>query len=177
MKYFYIFLIFLGVVILLSIIITISVCLYHKHRNKIKDEAIYNLLSEIIDIDDYKLERISIAGFNYRITSKSKSIYICVVDNFNCNEILVNSPLKWQTKSNPTDDSIKFIESIKTPMLAKIKDDKEIHKLFIVYPNARQLMRAVNECEYEFIYPETDVFGVNAITYNTLLYTKEVKNL
>ena len=62
-------------------------------------------------------------------------------------------------------------------MLAKIKDDKEIHKLFIVYPNARQLMRAVNECEYEFIYPETDVFGVNVITYNTLLYTKEVKNL
>lgn len=177
MKYFYIFLIFLGVIIVLSIIITIAAYLYHKHRNKVKDEAVYNLLQNLIDNDDYRLERINIAGFNYRISSKNKSTYICVVDNYNCNEILINSALKWQTKANPTDDSIKFIESIKTPMLAKINDDKESSKLFIIYPNARQLMRAVNECEYEFIYPETDVFGVSVITYNTLLYTKEVKNL
>ncbi len=177
MKYLIIALIFIGVVILLAICISIATYLYNKHRKKVMDEDVYSILSEIIDTDDYSLERIKIGGFNYRITSKSKSIYICVVSNFNCNEILVNSPLKWQTKANPTDESIKFIDSIKTPMLAKINEDKEVKKLFIIYPNARQLMRAVNECEYEFIYPETDVFGVSVITYNELLYTKEVKNL
>lgn len=90
---------------------------------------------------------------------------------------MINSKIKWQIKENPTDDSLVFIDNIVKPMMSEIKDDKEVKKLFIIYPNARQLMIATNECEYAFVYPKTDVYGASVVTYNRLLYTKDIKKM
>ena len=51
---------------------------------------------------------------------------------------------------------------------------KAYKKLYVIYPNARTLLKYINECEMIFINPNTDVYGTNIITYAEL---KEKTNL
>lgn len=165
--------------ILLVITITIIVILIVMHYKQIKKcyLDINNLLIDLIGNDDAKLERINISGFDYKITFKTQVAYICVINNPKCNEILINSKTKWQTKSSPQDESIKFIDKVVDAMNVKINYEREVDKIFIIYPNARQLMIALNECEYAFVYPQTDVYGAKVFTYNRLVHTNEIKKI
>ena len=45
---------------------------------------------------------------------------------------------------------------------------KGIKKIYIIYPNSRSLLKYVNECEMEFVTPETDIYGTQVITYLAL---------
>lgn len=115
-------------------------------------------------------------GFDYKISYGNTVYLIKMVLNPYNNEILINGPTRWQIKSSPNDESIKMIEDIEEPMLAKFTSNKQvIKKLFIIYPSCRLLMMAINECEYEFIYPTTDVHGANVITFNDFKYILETK--
>lgn len=166
-------------IILLVITITIIIILIVMHFNQIKKCYIdvNNLLIELIENDDAKLERINISGFDFKITSKNQVTYVCVINNPKCNEILINSKTKWQTKSSPQDEAIKFIDKVVDAMNVMINSEREVNKIFIIYPNARQLMIALNECEYAFVYPTTDVYGTKVFTYNRLVHTNEIKKI
>lgn len=45
---------------------------------------------------------------------------------------------------------------------------KKEHKLFIIYPNVTALLKVINECEMVFVYPDTDVYGAQVISYKKL---------
>ena len=50
----------------------------------------------------------------------------------------------------------------------KLSSNYKPYKIFLIYPNARSLLRYINECEMEFVYPQTDVYGARIITYKAL---------
>lgn len=162
--------------IVIVAVIVFAITAHKKTMNKL-NENIFNLLSDLISDQEAKVEKTTAYGFQYKIIEKNWITYVCTIYNPKCSEILINSKIKWQIKENPTDDSLVFIDNIVKPMMSEIKDDKEVKKLFIIYPNARQLMIATNECEYAFVYPKTDVYGASVVTYNRLLYTKDIKKM
>lgn len=162
--------------IVIVAVIVFAITAHKKTMNKL-NENIFNLLSDLISDQEAKVEKTTAYGFQYKIIEKNSITYVCTIYNPKCSEILINSKIKWQIKENPTDDSLVFIDNIVKPMMSEIKDDKEVKKLFIIYPNARQLMIATNECEYSFVYPKTDVYGASVVTYNRLLYTKDIKKM
>ena len=143
--------------IVIVAVIVFAITAHKKTMNKL-NENIFNLLSDLISDQEAKVEKTTAYGFQYKIIEKNRITYVCTIYNPKCSEILINSKIKWQIKENPT-------------------DDKEVKKLFIIYPNARQLMIATNECEYAFVYPKTDVYGASVVTYNRLLYTKDIKKM
>lgn len=162
-------------VIFVAIVFTIRTI---SKKNKIKlHENIQSLLTDLIGDQEARIERTQAYGFHYKIIEKNKITYVCIVYNPKCSEILINSNNKWQIKDNPMDESINFVDSVITPMMSSIEDEKEVKKLFIIYPNARQLMIAVNECEYAFVYPNTDVYGANVVTYKRLLNIKDIRKM
>lgn len=167
----------LGLTIVIIIIVIIMIVIAHKNAMNKLHENIFKLLSDLISDQEAKVEKTSLHGFHYKIIEKNRITYVCIIYNPKCNEILINSKIKWQIKENPTDESLVFIDNIVEPMMSEISDEKEVKKLFIIYPNARQLMIATNECEYAFVYPKTDVYGASVITYNRLLYTKDIKKM
>lgn len=165
-----------ALIIIIIAVVVLAITAHKKAMNKLH-ENIFNLLTDLISDQEAKVERTTAYGFQYKIIEKNRITYVCTIYNPKCSEILINSKIKWQIKENPTDDSLVFIDNIVKPMTSEIKDDKEVKKLFIIYPNARQLMIATNECEYAFVYPKTDVYGASVVTYNRLLYTKDIKKM
>lgn len=171
--------IILAIIVLCFFIIAVvilAVVVHKKAINKLH-ENVFNLLCDLIGDQEAKVEGTNAYGFQYKIIEKNRITYVYTIYNPKCSEILINSKNKWQIKENPTDDSIVFLEDIVRPMMSQIKDEKEVRKLFIIYPNARQLMIAINECEYAFVYPNTDVYGANVVTYNRLLCMKDIKKM
>lgn len=171
-----ILLIAIFLIIVIIVVIVLAITAHKKTMDKLH-ENIYNLLADLTFDQEAKIEKTTAYGFQYRLIEKNRITYICIVYNPKCSEILINSRNKWQIKENPTDESLVFLDEIVEPMMSEIKDEKEVRKLFIIYPNARQLMIAINECEYAFVYPKTDVYGASVVTYNRLLYTKDIKKM
>ena len=82
----------------------------------------------------------------------------------------------WQIRKGPHDESLNMLDGIEEPMHAEFKNEsKHVEKLFIIYPNARQLLIALNECEYAFISKDTNVYGAKLITYQDLVSLIEIE--
>ena len=77
--------------------------------------------------------------------------------------------MKWNYGKNigiENKKEVKENEELIRLDIKKEKNGKKPRKLFIIYPDAKSLIMVVNECEYEFVDSDTDVYGNNIITYN-----------
>ena len=63
---------------------------------------------------------------------------------------------------------MRFVENIEGLMRMDEENERNAKRLYIVYPNARTLLKYINECEMVFIHPDTDVYGTNIISYVAL---------
>ena len=142
--------------------------MYSDVENELNNFAIFNKTT---------LEPKMKPEYDYIIHSATKKIYIKVIPNISDQEITVNSSVKWQLRRTIDDKSIKYVENIDAMMrrdLPAYEDGLQTKKLYIIYPNAKSLLKYINECEMEFVDPTTDVYGTRIITYNAL---KENNNI
>ena len=132
--------------------------------------AINQLFNEYIkDNPECKFEEVSKAEYDYKFETPNYIYYIKIVPNFTNQEITVNNSVKWQLRKSFNDESLRFVDGIEPLMRMDINSVGKISKkLYIVYPNARSLLKYINECEMEFVHPDTDVYGTNIITFVNL---------
>ncbi|RIA75950.1 hypothetical protein EI71_00984 [Anaeroplasma bactoclasticum] len=163
--------------ILIAVIIFISLRSYKSHKKKKMFLAVEELLNEYVAADPLysKLEKSSVKEYDYILTTKEIKVYIMIIPNFHQGEICINSPTKWQFRKTYQDSSSRFVPRVdrlmrfEPPMEAGLR----IKRLYIVYPSSKSLLRYINECEMEFVRPETDLNGCSVITYSFLLEHKD----
>ena len=109
-------------------------------------------------------------AYDYILRTANYDYYIKVVPNFNNDEICVNNSVKWQTRKSYKDEHQRFVRDIDLLMRLDLKpvDGRKPKKLYIIYPDARSLLKFINECEMEFVHYHTDIYGARIITYNDL---------
>ena len=160
-------------VVLLLIGLIVFLALFKRHKVKKMYDDIYNLLSKIektnsnnkLTIINPKSDEYS--KYEYTLETTNYFYYIKIVDNRKNSEICVNNSVKWQVRKTIMDESMNFVSGIEGLMRMdpSYVNNKPTKKLYIIYPNARSLLKYINECEMEFVHPHTDVYGSNVMLY------------
>ena len=160
---------YLIIALVIFAIIIIAVIFLNKHKNTKKKNDITALFAEacrLQNVTDYKLDYVKKDAYDFYYEDSKNIYYIKIVNNPLNKEICVNNAIKWQLRTHGAIDEMNFVEGIDGLMRMDLKKQgKEQHKLYIVYPTARALLKVINECEMIFIYPDTNVYGANIITY------------
>lgn len=163
----------LGVVFIVVITIVVLTILKKKRVQKRKND-ILSLFTEACKekgIEDYKLEHVKKDTHDFYFESEKSIYYIKVIYNFSNQEICINNAIKWQLRRvNDHNETLSFVEGVEPLMRLDLTNpNKKEHKLFIIYPNITALLKVINECEMVFVYPDTDVYGANVVSYKKLL--------
>lgn len=167
-------------VIVLIIAIYISIItILNKRKSILMYKSINGLFLGYLEKNpDFKFEEVSKREFDYVFETYRFKYLIKVVPNFNNQEITVNNSVKWQLRKSFRDESIRYVNGIEPLMRLDVQNDtKIVKKLYIVYPNARSLLKYINECEMEFVHSDTDVYGTNIITYVNLDKNRDLLDL
>lgn len=153
-----------GIIIVLVLLLVTKIYLVKRDNNAKK--AIYDCLSEFGEIEntvnslyDFKLEN---ADFIYLFK---------IVYNYDCREIALNSKNYWVRNGTvvSSKNSGVLIEGIYDLINKKdFEYDKNIKKIYVIYPSARTLLKTINESEVVFIKPELDCFGVKVTNFTDL---------
>ncbi len=157
---------FLIILMILMVIVTITiVSLLISRKNKAK----LAILNELNLYGPTTKEKDKI--YDYLVDTKDFVYCIKVIYNFNNLEISVNNKNYWQLNdkvisSKKSGTKLEGIYDLVND--EKLKFDKPHKKVYLVYPNSKILVRAVNESELAFIHPNTDCFGVNLIKFTEL---------
>ena len=168
-------------VVIILVIITFSIVMKkieERQFNKMFSEVEKALNSLKKNDEEFKLIRCYTQTHDYYFETPNYNYYIKVVPNFLNAEICVNNAVKWQLRKSINDDAMRFVEGIEPLMRMEFEPSaKPNKKLYIVYPNARSLLKYINECEMVFVKNNTDVYGTNIITYINLSTNQDVISL
>lgn len=168
------FKVLLIVIIVIIILLIIAIVVYNiMIKNNIKKmymeiERLFESLVDENEPDEYNFIKVFNNKYDYVFDTPAYKYYIKVVPNLSNEEICVNNSVKWQLRKSFNDESLRFVENIEGLMRMDDEIEKNIKRLYIVYPNARTLLKYINECEMVFIHPDTDVYGTNIIPFVTL---------
>jgi hypothetical protein len=175
---------YVKIIILVSILlivglffITFLFITIKKHKIRNMYLAVDNLLNKIVSANEgYELNKSAEAEYDYQLKTNKTVYYFKVIPNFDSEEITINNSVKWQLRKSFNDESLRFVDGIEPLMRMELpaNDNKINKKLYIVYPNARTLLKYINECEMEFVHPDTDVYGTNIITYINLRENRDI---
>lgn len=168
----------ISVCVVIFLICILYVILSVTKKNSIKkmylevEKIFETLIPE--DAEGYEIKKLFIKDYDYVFETPAYTYYIKIVPNAGNQEICVNNSVKWQLRKSFNDETMRFVDNIEGLMRMDIDSLKPYKKLYIIYPNARTLLKYINECEMVFIHPNTDVYGTNIIPYVAL---KENPNL
>lgn len=159
----------IAIVSLIAVIIVLNIL----HKNNIKKmyleiEKLFEALVDKNNPDEFNFLKVYNAKYDYVFDTPAYKYYIKVVPNLANEEICVNNSVKWQLRKSFNDESMRFVENIEGLMRMDEENERNAKRLYIVYPNARTLLKYINECEMVFIHPDTDVYGTNIISYVAL---------
>ena len=169
-----------AVFVFLIVVLIVITSLYRKHRITIMNNDITNIFNEYIKNNPtYTLTVSGKLEYDYVFETEKYIYYIKVVPNFSNQEITVNNSVKWQLRKSFNDETMRFVSGIEPLMRMDLTNTKgkTNKKLYIVYPNARSLLKYINECEMEFVHSDTDVYGTNIITYVNLNENRDIIKL
>ncbi len=180
-----IFINILAAVILLIIFISILFAIINKRKMKAMYSDIEKLFNNIAlnDIENTKLvkntNKDTMKIYDYNFITKNYNYYIKVVPNFQNEEICVNNATRWQLRKSFNDESMRFVQDIDYLMRMNLihENGKISKKLYVIYKNARTLLKYINECEMEFVHHDTDVYGTNIVTYSNIIEIQHVIKL
>lgn len=152
------------IVVLISIICIIT-SITKKRIIKRKKMDIAEVLNDICkNIEGSQYSIIENECYNYELKTPKAIYYIKIIDNSTNEEICINNSTKWQLRRSFNDSSLRFVPNVDAFMRKELKGKK----IFIIYPNARSLLKYINECEMIIVRSDTDVYGTNVITYAEL---------
>jgi len=160
------------IVIIVAIVLLIAFAVVTNIAKKNAIKKMYNEVEKILEdviVENQQvkceLEKTFSPQYDYVLKTPNLDYYIKVVPNLSNQEICVNNSVKWQLRKSFNDETMRFVEGIEGLMRMELDNSKAYKKLYIVYPNARTLLKYINECEMVFIHPNTDVYGTNIIPY------------
>lgn len=160
------------ILIFILIIATIWLIQYQKKQKRKNDLLrIFNTACKKRGITDYRLEYVKKETHDLYFESEKHIYYVKVIYNPANHEICINNAIKWQIRKLGENDenNMFFADGIEPLMRLDLHNkNKKEHKLFIIYPNTRALLKIINECEMVFVYPDTDVYGARVMTYYEL---------
>lgn len=172
-----------AVIILIIITVFIINIIFTKRKNhKMFTEFADFLMRVCKENDDVSYEKVLSSkksdhiSYDFTLETPKYKYFFKLVPNFPEYEITINNSIKWQIRRSYTDESLNFAPGVEEFMRLDIPNDsnKTNRKIYIIYPNSRSLLKYVNECEMEFVTPDTDIYGTRVITYVAL---KENPNL
>ncbi len=159
-------------ILVIGIIILICFSVHISKTNKRKNDILKLFMTacQKKEITKYTLQYLKKADYDVYFESEKSIYYVKVILNPSSQEICINNAVQWQVrKLNDPNGHIVFVEKIESLMRLDLKNkEKKEHKLFIIYPNTRALLKVINECEMVFVYPDTDVYGASVVTYHNL---------
>ena len=174
-------------IIIIASIILFLIILYVVIITIVKKSQLKKMYSDVeAFLDFYTTENIGsfekkfLPEYDYILRTKKNQYFIKVIPNFSNQEITVNNSVKWQLRKAFNDESLRYVENVEPLMRMDMpnNDGKLLNKkVYIIYPNAKSLLKYINECEMEFVHPDTDVYGTNIITYVYLNENKETLDL
>lgn len=163
-------------IILAVLLIAISIAIYFfvvkSKKTKMKNDILrlFSTACKNKNITEYTLQFLKKDHYDIYFESDKSIYYAKIIVNPGCHEICVNNAIKWQIRRlNDNQEHLNFVENIESLMRLDLQNNaKKEYKLFIVYPNARALLKVINECEMVFVYPDTNVYGASLVTYRNL---------
>lgn len=176
----------LQVYIIISIVVLIAIILLINIYSKQINNKIKNSIVKIIDVAcknkgiiDYRLDTVKKSTHDFYLETNNSIYYIKLIYNFKNYEICINNSTKWQIRrSNSSESQMKFVEGVDDLMRLDLpKSGKKNYKLYIIYPNTKALLKVINECEMVFVYPDTDIYGTNVVTYKQLVEDVDLLDL
>lgn len=110
------------------------------------------------------------APYDFMFETEEKKYLFKVIFHPSQAEINVNSKNYWQVNHGVVSSRKQGVQLKGIYGLVNYEEvsRKPIQKIYIITPNAKVLMKVVNECEMVFITPETDCFGVNIYRHSDL---------
>lgn len=162
------------IVVLIALIVAAVVITNVTKKNTIKKmykdiEDVLHTIKNADGSDTILTPIVNNAAYDYNLETENYIYYIKVVYNSGNQEICVNNSIKWQLRRHFNDNTLRFVPDIEGLMRLDIPyGEKKGQKLYIIYPNARSLLKYINECEMVFVHPDTDVYGTNLIPYATI---------
>lgn len=162
-----------GIILILIVSFIIAVIINIQLKKILMHKKVVNFLEQFFkDYTNYSIVKNNKKelGYDYHLSFKTMEYYIKLIKNYSNAEISVHSKYQWQSKSSSSDRSIKQIKDVNYLIDKKVEKSqhKKIYKLFIIYPDARRLLLHKEICEIIFIDPQTDIYGVNLITFSEL---------
>ncbi len=157
------------------IILFCSLILFYSIARKNAIKRMYSDIEKILEglispqrRDEFQLSKVFKEEYDYIFDTPACTYYIKVISNAANQEICVNNSVKWQLRKSFNEEQMRFAEHVEGLMRLDIDSKKTYKKLYIIYPNARSLLKYINECEMVFIHPYTDVYCTNIIPYARL---------
>ncbi len=167
----------IAILIVLMIVLIISYNVYAKQRKAKMYKDVYDALNSLkikSRENEFEIKRTSgEKAYDYTFKTPTSIFYIKVVPNFSNYEICINNSVKWQIRKSFGDDSLNFVEGVENLMRMEFSE-KNAKKLYIIYPNAKALLKYINECEMVFVKPETNIYGASVISYQAI---KDIPNI
>ena len=147
--------------------------------------AILNIFKKKKALDEVKQTLIEIAGessvvkidskaFDFEMDYNNKKFLIKMIYHPTRNEININSKDYWQVNegtvsSRKSGTQMQGVYDLVNFDLASNGYNKnDTQKLYVIYPSSRVLLKVINECEMEFIKPETDIYGCKVNNFTDL---------
>lgn len=162
-------------IICLAIVIACFSVLFYSIAKKNAIKKMYVDVEKVLESliiasrqNEFNLEKLYRNDYDYLFDTPAFTYYIKVIPNASNQEICVNNSVKWQLRKSFNEETMRFAENVEGLMRMDITSTKPYKKLYIIYPNARSLLKYINECEMVFIHPDTDVYGTNIIPYAML---------
>ncbi len=169
-------LIIIAVLIVLMIVLIVLYNVYTKQRKAKMYKDVYDTLNSLkikSRENEFEIKKSNDKSYDYIFKTPNNVFYIKIIPNFSNYEICINNSVKWQIRKSFGDDSLNFVEGVEDLMRMEFSE-RNAKKLYIVYPNAKALLKYINECEMVFVKPETDVYGASVVSYQAI---KEIPNL
>ena len=158
-------------VIVISLFILIILYNVYKNQRRAKmnkdiADALNNLRIKTKE-NEFEIKKSNDKAYDYIFKTPNSLFYIKVIPNFSNYEICINNSVKWQIRKSFGDDSLNFVDGVEDLMRMEF-EQKNAKKLYIIYPNAKALLKYINECEMVFVKPETNIYGASVVSYQAL---------
>lgn len=134
-------------------------------------KSLYNTLVEIAGNENVK--EVKNKAFDYEVHFDDKTYLVKMIYHPNTYEININAIDYWQVNrgavsSRKSGEKMSGVYDLINFDLEKNGYAKNTIKLYVIYPFSRTLLKVLNECEYEFIKPHTDIYGCKLTNYRDL---------
>ena len=169
-------LIAIAIITILMIVLIVLYNVYTKQRKAKMYKDVYDTLNSLkikSRENEFEIKKSNDKSYDYIFKTPNNVFYIKIIPNFSNYEICINNSVKWQIRKSFGDDSLNFVEGVEDLMRMEFSE-RNAKKLYVIYPNAKALLKYINECEMVFVKPETDVYGASVVSYQAI---KEIPNL